>query len=77
MKTKLKIQSGRNDWQLHEETNLVNGPEAANTEARRRNKGGFTEIAAELSENKDSISELLRFFRKLLEYETCLNLQLD
>jgi len=44
-------------------------------EAESKNKGGFTQIEAELSKNKDSISELLCFFRNLLEYEKCLNLQ--
>lgn len=32
--SKMKIQSGGNDWQLHEETNLVNGPEAAQSGCR-------------------------------------------
>lgn len=45
-----------------------------NAEAERRNKGGFTQIEARLSKNKDSISELQGFFRNLLEYEKCLNL---
>lgn len=34
IKTKLKIQSGGNDWQLHEETNLVNGPESVESGGR-------------------------------------------
>lgn len=44
-------------------------------EAERRNKGGFMQIEAELSKHKDSISELLCFFKNLLEYEKCWNLQ--
>lgn len=31
-------------------------------DAERRNKGGFMQIEAELSKNKDSISEILCFF---------------
>lgn len=32
--SKMKIQSGGNDWQLQEETNLANGPEAAQSGCR-------------------------------------------
>jgi len=48
---------------------------ALKAEAEGRNQGGFRQIEAELSGNRDSIPELLCFFRNLLEYEKCLNLQ--
>lgn len=32
--SKMKIQSGENDWQFQEETNLINGPEAAQSGRR-------------------------------------------
>lgn len=47
---------------------------ALKAEAEERNQGGFRQIEAELSGNRDSISELLCFFRNILEYEKCLNL---
>lgn len=34
-------------------------------DTERRNKGGFMQIEAELSKNKDSISEILCFLRNL------------
>lgn len=61
IKTKLKTQSGGNDWQLREETNLVNGQEAAESRGRGV-KGDLHRLRQNSQKNKDSISELLCFF---------------
>lgn len=71
----MKIQSRGNDWQLPEECNLVNGPECTESRGRGEESTGFRQIEVELSGNRDSISELPCFFRNILEYEKCLNLQ--
>jgi len=40
-KTTTKIQSSGNDWQLHEECNLVNGPECTESRGRGEESRGI------------------------------------